>query len=345
MSEKPIIDIHNVSKTYNYMKIRRKEQGPGLWFANIARLKRSKEREVRALNNISFSVEKGEVFAVVGPNGAGKTTLMKILSGIIYPTTGKGKIAHFDIIKDHKKLKEMIAFVSASFWMGLEWQLTAMENILQYATLMGVNNAREKADELIHFFGMESFKNKRVPELSAGMRQLVSIARGFIVERPIIYLDEPFVSIDVEKRKLLSQLIEEKQSEGKTILISSQVFTDLDVFHPRALFLNKGEVVGIGRANELMKENNLIPYEVSIDAFDKETEKVLLNKGIIATPVPDELIQLNNVFTVRLLVRDGMANNLIKELIKRKIHIFELSKKDLSLKDAYLYRVKNETYH
>jgi len=61
--------------------------------------------------------------------------------------------------------------------------------------------------------------------------------------------------------------------------------------------------------------------------------------------VPDELIQLDNVFTVRLLVRDGMVNNLIKELIKRKIHIFELSKKDLSLKDAYLYRVKNETYH
>lgn len=344
MREKPVIDIRNVCKTYNYMKIRRKERGPGLWFANIARLKRSKEKEVRALNNISFSVEKGEVFAIVGPNGAGKTTLMKILSGIIYPTSGNGNIANLDIIKDHNKLKGIIAFVSASFWMGLEWQLTAMENILQYATLMSVKNAREKSDELIHFFRMESFKNKRVPELSAGMRQLVSVARGFIVDRPIIYLDEPFVSLDIEKRKLLSQLIKKKQSEGKTILISSQVFTDLDVFNPRALFLNKGEVVGIGRANELMKEN-VFPYEVSIDIFDKEIEKVLLNKGIIATAVPDELIQLDNVFTVRLLVRDGMVNNLIKELLERKIHIFELSGKDLSLKDAYLYRVKNETYH
>lgn len=345
MREKPIISIHNVCKAYNYMKIKRKEQGPGLWFANIVRLKRSKEKEILALSNVSFSVEKGEVFAIVGPNGAGKTTLMKILSGIIYPTSGGGNIAHLDIIKDHKRLKEIIAFVSASFWMGLEWQLTVMENILQYATLMGVNNAEEKADELIRFFRMESFKNKRVPELSAGMRQLVSIARGFIVERPIIYLDEPFVSIDVEKRKLLSQLVKEKQKEGKTILISSQVFTDLDVFHPRALFLNKGKVVGIGRANELIKESNLVPYEISIDTFDKEVEKVLLDKGIIATPVPDELIQLNNVFTVRLLVRNGMVNSLIKESVKRKIHIFELSRKDLSLKDAYLYRIKNETYH
>ncbi|MCD6426811.1 MAG: ABC transporter ATP-binding protein [Caldisericaceae bacterium] len=335
------VDVSHLKKVFNPFPLRKKERGPGLWVANIMRLRRIKENEVYALTDVSFSVNRGEIFAVLGPNGAGKTTLMKILSGLLYPTSGAGTVLGKDIVKEHNKLKGNVSFVSASFWMALEWQFTVMENILQYAILSGVReeNAKKRTKELGEFFGIDFF-DKKIPELSAGMRQIVAVIRGFVIDRPIVYLDEPGVSLDVEKRHQLSELVKSEAKKGKTILISSHEFTDLDIYNPRALLLKKGKTIGIGTAEELLREKNAIPYELQLSKFDDEIRKELSRKGIIEGDIPKELIELDRVFKVRLLVKRGMVNGLVKILLKHNVKIFNMRKDRMSLKDAYLYRVK-----
>ncbi len=338
-----VINVKNITKIFNPFPLRKKERGPGLWVANLVRLRRIKENEVVALREVTLSVNRGEIFAIIGPNGAGKTTLIKILSGLLYSTKGSGTVAGLDIIQDHEKLKSIVSFVSASFWMGLEWQFTAYENILQYATMLGVpeDTAKKRIKEYGDFFHIDYF-DKKVPALSAGMRQIISVIRGLVVDRPILYLDEPFVSLDPEKRMALSEVVKVMASKGKTILISSHEFTDLDVFHPRAVMLYKGKAIGYGFAEKLLPEKDIIPYSLRLSEFPTDLEGVLFESGIIACKVPKELIVLDRVFNVRLLVRKGRVNDLINEVLKRKIKILDIKKENISLKDAYLYKVNNE---
>jgi ABC-2 type transport system ATP-binding protein len=341
-----VIEVKNITKVFNPFPLRKRERGIGLWLANTMRLRRIKEKEIKALNNVSFSVQRGETFAIMGPNGAGKTTLIKILSGLLYPTAGTGVVESLNIWKNHNTIKQKISFVSASFWMGLEWQFTVMENILQYATLMGITETTAKKNLQLYgkYFGV-NFYDKKVPELSAGMRQVVSIIRGFIVDRPIIYLDEPAVSLDAEKRKILSEVVKNEAKNGKTILISSHEFTDLDLYKPRALLLYKGKVIGIGRAEDLLKTKNIIPYEMELSTFNNDIEKELIEKDIIYGKIPKELIELDRVFRVRMLVKYGKVNDLIKTLVENNVKIFSMKRKEISLKDAYLYRMKDEILH
>jgi len=338
-----IINVEDISKVFNPFPLRKKERGPGLWVANLVRLRRIKETEILALRSVSLSINQGEIFAIIGPNGAGKTTLIKILSGLLYPTKGKGTVAGLDIIRNHEELKSAVSFVSTSFWMGLEWQFTAYENILQYATMLGVSEgiARKRIKQYGEIFHIGYF-DKKIPALSAGMRQIISIIRGLVVNRPILYLDEPFVSLDVEKRMILSDVINNLSNKGKTILISSHEFTDLDIFHPRSAMLYKGRVIGYGFAEELLPEKNIIPYSLRLSEFPPDLEDSLFKSGIIVCKVPRELIILDRVFNVRVLVKNGMTNALIKEIIKRKIRIFDIKKESISLKDAYLYKVNDE---
>ena len=338
-----VIDVENIAKVFNPFPLRKKERGPGLWFANLVRLRRIKENEIIALQNVSLSVNRGEVFAIIGPNGAGKTTLIKILSGLLYPTKGSGTVAGLDIIRDHEELKSIVSFVSASFWMGLEWQFTAYENILQYAIMLGVPEdiAKKRIKQYGEIFHIDYFY-KKVPALSAGMRQIISVIRGLVVDRPILYLDEPFVSLDPEKRMALSDVVKTLASKGKTILVSSHEFTDLDIFHPRSVMLYKGKIVGYGFAEELLPEKNIVPYSLRLSTFPPDLENTLFKEGVIVCKVPKELIMLDRVFNVRVLVRNGNVNDLINEILKRKIKILDIKKKNISLKDAYLYRVNDE---
>jgi ABC-2 type transport system ATP-binding protein len=340
-----IISVNGISKVFNPFPLRKKERGPGLWVANLVRLRRIKENEIHALNNVSFSVRRGEIFAIIGPNGAGKTTLIKILSGLLYPTKGNGEVNGLNLLNDHEKLKNIVSFVSASFWMGLEWQFTVYENILQYAVMLGVPEsvAKSRIKYYSSIFNID-YLDKKVPALSAGMRQIVSVVRGLVIDRPILYLDEPFVSLDPEKRHILSHVIKESADGGKTVLISSHEFTDLDVFHPRSLMLYKGTVVGTGYAEDLLPEKGILSYSVKLSEFPTALENELLKKDIIICRVPKELIVLDRVFNVRILVRSGRTNDLIKEILNHKIRIIDMKKEQISLKDAYLLRVKNEIY-
>ena len=264
--ETGMIVVSGINKTYQGYDIDHKESGVVLWAKNAFKLTSNRATTVQALQDISFEVKRGEVFGIFGANGAGKTTLIKILSGLLLPDSGSVEVNGHS---ESDSIKEQISYVSTNGWMGLEWQLTVYENVVLYGNIFGLPRAtlRARCDAALKCFGMYEARLKYVSELSAGMRQKVTLARGFLLDRPILYLDEPTISLDAPSaiafRNMLARYVADEFFVGgdaradhahvgapKTVLITSHNSLDLQVCN-RILFLHQGCVVAVGTMDEL----------------------------------------------------------------------------------------------
>ncbi len=249
--ESPAIQVVEVYKRYQTFDIDRKDSGIGLWFKNTLKLTSNRASATQALSDVSFQVERGEVFGIFGANGAGKTTLIKILSGLLRAEEGSVCVQGQG---NANQIKSLVSYVSTNGWMGLEWQLTAYENLLLYGNLFGVSERvlRRRCDMALEQLGLIEARHKHIAELSAGMRQKVTLARGFILDRPVLYLDEPTVSLDVQSSAQVRRIAADIAAEqGKTILITSHNPIDLAICD-RILFLHQGRVLKLDTLDNLL---------------------------------------------------------------------------------------------
>lgn len=314
-----------------------KEQGPGLWAKNIFKLRTQKMRAVVAVNALSFSVEEGEIFGIVGPNGAGKTTLIKLLSGLLYPTSGNAKILNFDLVDDHEKVKDKIAYVSTSGWMGLEWQLTVYENLLFYADLLKIPRkmAKTAINDVIMSLGMNEYVGKTIPQLSAGMRQMLTIARGLIANRPIIYLDEPTTSLDPFARKKLWDFIL-KHKKNRTVIFSSHDPKELEGYADRVMIIKDGKSLVISKPENLLREFSTSRiYQAELSNVRSAFELDEMVEIIDAFSVADKRIKLR--FSLK-----GSLNDFMTFLLSKNAVIHNITRSSPSISDAYVRIVKDE---
>ena len=246
-----MIELADVVKRYDGL-VDNKDSGIALWVKNAVALTTNKAPSTLALDGVSLAVERGEILGVYGANGAGKTTLIKIVAGLLSPTSGSVAV---DSRTDTKGIKAAVSYVSTNGWMGLEWQLTARENLVLYGNLFGLSGRRlaRRCDEMLGVVGMEDDAGKRVNELSAGMRQKITIARGLILDRPVIFYDEPSVSLDVPSARGLRDMIRtDAARHHRTAIIASHTPEDL-VVCDRIVFLSHGHVLGVGTLDELSR--------------------------------------------------------------------------------------------
>jgi len=244
-----VITLTNVSKQYKGITVN-KDSGVYLWIKNIANLTGNKAASLLAVNDVSFSVSAGEIFGIYGANGAGKTTLIKLLSGLLAPSGGTVEV---DGRTEIRHIKNAVSYISTNGWMGLEWQLTARENLILYGNMFGLSGKKldARCDAALLAVGMDEAKDKYVSELSAGMRQKITIARGLVLDRPIIFYDEPSVSLDVQSAQSLRRLIQSDAAQnGRTAIIASHSAEDLAICG-RVMLLSKGEVIALGTPDEL----------------------------------------------------------------------------------------------
>lgn len=223
-----MIVVAEVSKRYRGISYNG-DGGIYLWIKNIVNLTSNRASSILAINNLSFSVDQGEIFGIYGSNGAGKTTLIKLLSGLLLPSTGSVSIHGCTELKD---IKNMVSYISTNGWMGLEWQLTAKENMILYANIFGISGKSLdlRCDEVLASLGMTEARDKLISQLSAGMRQKITIARGLIINRPIIFYDEPSVSLDVQSARELRALIQADAAHNhRTTIIASHNEEDLSI--------------------------------------------------------------------------------------------------------------------
>ena len=234
-----VIEVKNLSKTF---KVKVKDKGLK---GSLKAIFKPRFEEVKAVNNVSFEVEEGEVIAFIGPNGAGKSTTIKMLTGILYPDGGEISVLELDPRKERKKLAYEIGTVfgqKEQLWM----HLTPFDNFKFFAAIYDIPNqkAEEKISELTKLFGLEKFINTPVRNLSLGQRIRCEIVASLIHEPKILFLDEPTIGLDPVVKENIRTLIKKMNKELKTtIFLTSHDISDIEKLCKRVIIINNGEVV------------------------------------------------------------------------------------------------------
>ena len=214
-----------------------------------------------AVNEIDLNIKQGELFALLGTNGAGKTTTIKMLSGLILPTSGSIKIDNMDMKKDVFKIKEILNVSPQET--AIAQNLTVKENLEFMAGVYGIKDKDKKINELIELFKLDEVLNKKAKTLSGGTMRKVSIAISLINDPKILFLDEPTLGLDVIARKELWKVI--NSLKGKiTIILTTHYMEEAESLSDRIGIMANGNLVDIGTSKELIKKTKTKNFE---DAF------------------------------------------------------------------------------
>ena len=220
-----------------------------------------KYKDKVAVDNLNLSIKEGELFALLGTNGAGKTTTIKMLSGLILPTSGDIIIEKMDMKKDMFKIKEILNVSPQET--AIAPNLTVLENLEFMAGVYDIKDRKQKIDELIKQFKLDEVLKKRAKTLSGGWQRKVSIAIALINDPKILFLDEPTLGLDVIARKELWRVI--NSLKGKiTIILTTHYMEEAEELSDRIGIMANGSLASVGTASELIKKSKAKNFE---DAF------------------------------------------------------------------------------
>ena len=208
-----------------------------------------------AVDHISFEVSKGEIFGFLGANGAGKTTAMRMLCGLSMPTSGKGRVAGFDVYKENEKIKKNIGYMSQKF--SLYEDLTVKENIRFYAGIYGKTEKfiKEKTGTILKHLRMESEADKLVRELPLGWRQKLAFSVAIFHEPQIVFLDEPTGGVDPVTRREFWIMIYEAAKSGITVFVTTHYMDEAEYCN-RVSIMVDGRIDALDTPTQLKKTYN-----------------------------------------------------------------------------------------
>lgn len=249
-----ILKVEQLKKTF---KLSKKQQ-------NIEKGEKYKV----AVNDLSFVMYKGEIYGLLGPNGAGKTTTLRMLSTLIKPDEGDAYINGVSIRKEPEKIRKMIGFLTSD--LKLENSFTPNYLFDYFSSLHGVDNKtrEERKEKLFKRFGIDKFKEVKIGDLSTGMKQKVSIVISLVHDPDFIIFDEPTNGLDVITAKVVTDYLIELKNEGKSILLSTHIFSLVEKICDRVGIIINGKMIVSDKINILTNNKNL--EEAFFDIYVKE---------------------------------------------------------------------------
>ena len=302
---------------------------------NLTRIFKSKGRTIEALDHVTFSVKKGELFGLLGPNGAGKTTLIKILTTLLLPTSGSASVHGYDVTKDEKKIRPIINMVSGGEYSGYGL-LTVEENLWMFSQFYGISGkeARKRIDELMNRLNIADLAKNKVRTLSTGERQRVNIIRAFMTNPQVIFLDEPTLGLDVETARLIRKFIREWLTiSDHTVLLTTHYMMEADELCDRIAIIDVGKIVALDTPLML---KSLIKKEISLKMeVYPEIPVDWLNsmEGVIGFTSEDK----GGTLGLRVMVSDDAAvGEVLAEINQREGRIHYLQKEEPTLEDVFL---------
>ncbi len=263
---------------------------------------RKKKRSVLAVEDVSFSIAKGELFGLLGPNGAGKTTTVKMLTTILLPTAGTASILGFDLHKNTQEIRKRIGFTFGGA-RGLYGRLTARDNLRYFAELYALEPglAKKRIDEMLALVDLTERADDRVETFSTGMQQRLHLARALLHDPEVIFLDEPTVGIDPVGARELRQTIKNLRHAGKTIMLTTHYMAEAEELCDRIAIVNKGRIVAMDTPLNLRKgisPESIIDITVTPENTPEIRNLITSLHGKIRVETTENLLENRfNIFT------------------------------------------------
>jgi len=221
---------------------------------NLSKQFQDKKRGVvRAVENVSFRCQPGQIYGLLGANGAGKTTTLRMLATILEPTGGTALVAGYDIVEQPEKVRANVGFLSTAT--ALYARLTAQEMVEYFGRLYGMDEPalKRRIDELFARLEMNDFRDRRCDKLSTGMKQKVSIARTLVHDPPVMIFDEPTLGLDIMTARTIVGFIRECRQHGKTVIFSTHIMSEVEKLCDIIGIIDGGRLLAEGALAELRR--------------------------------------------------------------------------------------------
>ncbi len=226
--------------------------------------RRSTDRAVQALDDVSFDIEAGEFFGLLGPNGAGKTSLISILAGLSRASSGHVQVHGSDVVTDYANARRKLGVVPQE--LVFDPFFTVREALRIQSGYFGIQRNDAWIDELLHSLGLADKANANMRQLSGGMKRRVLVAQALVHKPKVIVLDEPTAGVDVELRQTLWQFIAKLNKQGSTVLLTTHYLEEAEALCSRIAMLKQGRVVALAQTSELLSASSSNVLRFKIDS-------------------------------------------------------------------------------
>lgn len=285
-----------------------------------------------AVDRLSISVERGEIFGLLGPNGAGKTTTISMLCTILKPTSGRASVNGFDIVKQDTQVRKSIGIVFQD--PSIDDRLTGRENLYMHANLYGVPPGEQKSriDGVLKLVELEDRANDLLRTYSGGMRRRLEIARGLIHYPKVLFLDEPTIGLDPQTREHIWSYIEElRKAHDITMVLTTHYMEEADRLSDRIAIMDYGKIVASGTPSGLKETLEGDVITVKTKDADRLSSMLAGTAGILRANVVNDRLEVT--------VRGGRAllPRIVETATKSGVFIESLSLREPNLEDVFLH--------
>ena len=304
---------------------------------NLKKTFKTKQGNVEAVRDVSFKVNKGEIFGILGPNGAGKSTTILMLTTLLRITSGTAKINDLDVVKNDSEVRNKIGIALQDT--GIDNLLTARELFYTTARLWGLSKSKSKdrTEEMLNLVGLTEAADGRVKTYSGGMKRRLDLGLSLVHKPEVLFLDEPTTGLDPGSRRVLWDEIKKLRDEGVTIILTTQYLEEADELANRISIIDEGLVVAEGTPDELKSS---IGGDVITLTFRSDDDAIKAQTIIENSDIEDNQI--------RVTVENGAEKipNLLNQLVSKDINVQSVSANKPSLDDVFLkvtgYRLEGE---
>jgi ABC-2 type transport system ATP-binding protein len=286
----------------------------------------------RAVDDVSFGFSSGQVVGFVGPNGAGKTTTMRILATLDEPTEGDAMIDGISVVEEPERARHLVGYVPDA--LPAHRDISVREYLDFFARAYGLNGERrvQVMTGIEEFTNLTAIRGKLLNTLSKGMKQRVSLARALLHDPPVLILDEPAAGLDPRARIELRELLRVLSSQGKAILISSHILTELAEICHGAVIIEHGKILMAGSIDDLLRGN--VPRRtVSIRLIQGEEE---LYRELLQMPQVEDATLIGPEISVEVKGTEEVCSDLLEALIRRGYRVVEFKQQRANLEEIFM---------
>jgi len=286
----------------------------------------------KAVDEMTFHVKQGDVFGLLGPNGAGKTTTVRLLNGILPPSSGTAKVFDLDPATQGELIRRQTGVLTET--PALYERLSARENLTFFGTLQGLsdNDLNHRVNEMLEFFELSSRANDKVETFSKGMKQRLALARALIHKPPLIFLDEPTSGLDPEAAQQVNDMIASlKNQNGQTVILATHNLTEAQRLCDRVAIINKGKILALGSLNELSRKLWPVTWvDINLQKSMTNNAAGLLktHRGVIQVSVENEALSIQ-------VESEDVIPDVVRHLVEQGASIMKVNPRDYTLEDIY----------